>query len=320
LWQFSDHFYSAALNQNLDASHLNQKNADWFVGNNNTTPQNNSTNTANTTGNNGNANNSSANNAANTTDNNGNANNSSANNAANTTYNNGNANNSGTNNTANTTNNNSETKNATSNKPKKHKKHKEHKKPLQPVQPAEPVQPVKHKKPAKHKKVAPTVSFTALNQSMTVKGGTGLKIYKHVPGDHRFAGHNGVKYASRRYAHRRVTIDLAGKRLSNGETYYRISAGLHRLGWINAKGLVQNVTYSAYHGTKTVKAKPNVAFHVHVTGSAFANDGVTHKGSQLAHHKLTLTKRAQKDGWNSYYYKAYNHHHFVGWVYQSAFK
>jgi hypothetical protein len=267
LWQFSDHFYSAALNQNLDASHLNQKNADWFVGNNNTTPQNNSNNASN---------------------------NNSTNNSSNTS-NNSNINNTGT---INHTGNNSNANNASNNTNGFNK-------------------PASHKA-RKHKKT--TIAFTRINQSMTVKGGTGLNIYKHVPGDHRFAGHNGVKYASRRYAHRRVTIDLVGKRLSNGETYYRISAGLHRLGWINAKGLVKNITYSAYHGTKTVKANPIVSFHVHVTGSAFTNDGVTHKGSQLAHHKLTLTKRAKKDGWHSYYYKAYNRHHFVGWVYQSAFK
>ncbi|WP_353486121.1 GH25 family lysozyme [Apilactobacillus xinyiensis] len=78
LWQYTDKYYSPALNQYIDSSLLTVKDSNWFIGDNNFTP-NNSNNTSNQSNNNsGNSNNSS-----NSSNNNSNSGNNSENNQQN---------------------------------------------------------------------------------------------------------------------------------------------------------------------------------------------------------------------------------------------
>lgn len=176
----------------------------------------------------------------------------------------------------------------------------------------------KAKKTTKKKKVVVNVNYTQISQSMTIAGGTGLKIYNHVPGDNRYKAksvHNSSTYSANK-----VNINSLARNTTNGRTYYRVYNGGRLLGWINSKGLLPNVTYSKYHATKVVRIHPKVNFYNHVTNSGYANVHVTHAGTGYAYTPVEIKQRAKKDGWNSYYYKAYYKGKFIGWAYSSMFR
>ncbi|KPN80745.1 Lysozyme domain protein [Apilactobacillus kunkeei] len=177
----------------------------------------------------------------------------------------------------------------------------------------------KPKKKAK-KTVAKNVNYTQVDKSMTIAGGTGLKIYNHVPGDNRYKKNTKAVHKSNSYATKRVTINSVAKNTSNGRTYYRVLKNGKVLGWINANGLVPNVTYSKYHATKIVRMHPKVNFYNHVGNSGFADIHVTNYGTGYAYTPVQITQRAKKDGWKKYYYKAYYQGKFIGWAYGAMFK
>lgn len=155
---------------------------------------------------------------------------------------------------------------------------------------------------------------------MTIAGGTGLKIYNHVPGDNRYKKNTKAVHRSNSYATKRVTINSVAKNTSNGRTYYRVLKNGKVLGWINTNGLVANVTYSKYHATKIVRMHPKVNFYNHVGNSGFADIHVTNYGTGYAYTPVQITQRAKKDGWKKYYYKAYYQGKFIGWAYGAMFK
>ncbi|ALJ31123.1 hypothetical protein AKUG0406_01000 [Apilactobacillus kunkeei] len=172
----------------------------------------------------------------------------------------------------------------------------------------------------KKKAVVKNVDYTAVNKSMTIAGGTGLKIYNHVPGDNRYKKNTKAVHKSNSYATKRVTINSVAKNTSNGRTYYRVLQNGKVLGWINTNGLVSNVTYSKYHATKIVRMHPKVNFYNHVGNSGFADIHVTNYGTGYAYTPVQITQRAKKDGWKKYYYKAYYQGKFIGWAYGAMFK
>ncbi|KOY76605.1 Lysozyme domain protein [Apilactobacillus kunkeei] len=172
----------------------------------------------------------------------------------------------------------------------------------------------------KKKTVVKNVDYTAVNKSMTIAGGTGLKIYNHVPGDNRYKKNTKAVHKSNSYATKRVTINSVAKNTSNGRTYYRVLQNGKVLGWINTNGLVSNVTYSKYHATKIVRMHPKVNFYNHVGNSGFADIHVTNYGTGYAYTPVQITQRAKKDGWKKYYYKAYYQGKFIGWAYGAMFK
>lgn len=172
----------------------------------------------------------------------------------------------------------------------------------------------------KKKVVVKNVDYTAVNKSMTIAGGTGLKIYNHVPGDNRYKKNTKAVHKSNSYATKRVTINSVAKNTSNGRTYYRVLQNGKVLGWINTNGLVSNVTYSKYHATKIVRMHPKVNFYNHVGNSGFADIHVTNYGTGYAYTPVQITQRAKKDGWKKYYYKAYYQGKFIGWAYGAMFK
>ncbi|KOY72050.1 GH25 family lysozyme [Apilactobacillus kunkeei] len=172
----------------------------------------------------------------------------------------------------------------------------------------------------KKKAVVKNVDYTAVNKSMTIAGGTGLKIYNHVPGDKRYKKNTKAVHKSNSYATKRVTINSVAKNTSNGRTYYRVLQNGKVLGWINTNGLVSNVTYSKYHATKIVRMHPKVNFYNHVGNSGFADIHVTNYGTGYAYTPVQITQRAKKDGWKKYYYKAYYQGKFIGWAYGAMFK
>lgn len=172
----------------------------------------------------------------------------------------------------------------------------------------------------KKKAVVKNVDYTAVNKSMTIAGGTGLKIYNHVPGDNRYKKNTKAVHKSNSYATKRVTINSVAKNTSNGRTYYRVLQNGKVLGWINTNGLVSNVTYSKYHATKIVRMHPKVNFYNHVGNSGFADIHVTNYGTGYAYTPVQITQRAKKDGWKKYYYKAYYQGKFIGWAYSAMFK
>lgn len=172
----------------------------------------------------------------------------------------------------------------------------------------------------KKKGAVKNVNYTAVNKSMTIAGGTGLKIYNHVPGDNRYKKITKAVHKSNSYATKRVTINSVAKNTSNGRTYYRVLQNGKVLGWINTNGLVANVTYSKYHATKIVRMHPKVNFYNHVGNSGFADIHVTNYGTGYAYTPVKITQRAKKDGWKKYYYKAYYQGKFIGWAYGAMFK
>lgn len=172
----------------------------------------------------------------------------------------------------------------------------------------------------KKKAVVKNVDYTAVNKSMTIAGGTGLKIYNHVPGDNRYKKNTKAVHKSNSYATKRVTINSVAKNTSNGRTYYRVLQNGKVLGWINTNGLVSNVTYSKYHATKIVRMHPKVNFYNHVGNSGFADIHVTNYGTGYAYTPVQITQRAKKDGWKKYYYKSYYQGKFIGWAYGAMFK
>ncbi|CAI2553252.1 GH25 family lysozyme [Apilactobacillus kunkeei] len=172
----------------------------------------------------------------------------------------------------------------------------------------------------KKKAAVKNVNYTAVNKSMTIAGGTGLKIYNHVPGDNRYKKNTKAVHKSNSYATKRVTINSVAKNTSNGRTYYRVLQNGKVLGWINTNGLVANVTYSKYHATKIVRMHPKVNFYNHVGNSGFADIHVTNYGTGYAYTPVQITQRAKKDGWKKYYYKAYYQGKFIGWAYGAMFK
>ncbi|CAI2612763.1 hypothetical protein AKUH4B505J_00970 [Apilactobacillus kunkeei] len=172
----------------------------------------------------------------------------------------------------------------------------------------------------KKKAVVKNVDYTAVNKSMTIAGGTGLKIYNHVPGDNRDKKNTKAVHKSNSYATKRVTINSVAKNTSNGRTYYRVLQNGKVLGWINTNGLVPNVTYSKYHATKIVRMHPKVNFYNHVGNSGFSDIHVTNYGTGYAYTPVQITQRAKKDGWKKYYYKAYYQGKFIGWAYGAMFK
>ncbi|MBI0091967.1 SH3-like domain-containing protein [Lactobacillus sp. M0345] len=172
----------------------------------------------------------------------------------------------------------------------------------------------------KKKAVVKNVDYTAVDKSMTIAGGTGLKIYNHVPGDNRYKKNTKAVHKSNSYATKRVTINSVAKNTSNGRTYYRVLQNGKVLGWINTNGLVSNVTYSKYHATKIVRMHPKVNFYNHVGNSGFADIHVTNYGTGYAYTPVQITQRAKKDGWKKYYYKAYYQGKFIGWAYGAMFK
>ena len=172
----------------------------------------------------------------------------------------------------------------------------------------------------KKKAVVKNVDYTAVDKSMTIAGGTGLKIYNHVPGDNRYKKKTKAVHKSNSYAAKKISINSVAKNTSNGRTYYRVLKSGKVLGWINANGLVPNVTYSKYHATKIVRMHPKVNFYNHVGNSGFADIHVTNYGTGYAYTPVQITQRAKKDGWKKYYYKAYYQGKFIGWAYGAMFK
>ncbi|MGQ2283058.1 GH25 family lysozyme [Apilactobacillus kunkeei] len=173
---------------------------------------------------------------------------------------------------------------------------------------------------SKKKATTKNVNYTAVNKSMTIAGGTGLKIYNHVPGDNRYKKITKAVHQSNSYATKKVTINSVAKNTSNGRTYYRVLKNGKVLGWINTNGLVANVTYSKYHATKIVRMHPKVNFYNHVGNSGFADIHVTNYGTGYSYTPVQITQRAKKDGWKKYYYKAYYQGKFIGWAYDAMFK
>lgn len=274
LWQFSQSFHSNALNENLDASALTQRDANWFLGD----PQA--------------ANN--PNSAPQADNNNNQPANSDLDKAQQQAQQNAG----------------SEENKKAANSNKKHPAKKK---------PAKKKKAVKKRKPAK-KRVIENVDYSRISNNLTIKSGTGLKLYKHVPGDNKFAHRNGVKHKSSTYGSKRIHIDMAGKNKNNGRLYYRIKRGNRNLGWINANGVTSNISYSSYHTTKTVKVHPSNNFYAHVAGGTFTYNKMKHRARTYAKKRVQIRSRAIKDGWHSYYYKAYYHNHFIGWVYQSSLR
>ncbi|UQS84602.1 GW dipeptide domain-containing protein [Apilactobacillus apisilvae] len=160
--------------------------------------------------------------------------------------------------------------------------------------------------------------YVQQSKTMTIKSGYDYQIYNHVPGDNKFEGQTYSNGSVSDYTRKRVYINSIAT--VNGRTYYRMYSNGHALGWVNTKALVPNVKYSNVYTTKVMKSNPKVAFHNHVNNSGFANTKTTAHGYTYANKRMTINRRAIKDGWNSYYYQAYYHGKLVGWIYQSAFK
>ncbi|TPR26405.1 hypothetical protein DY120_01540 [Apilactobacillus micheneri] len=160
-------------------------------------------------------------------------------------------------------------------------------------------------------------TYTQQSKTMIIKDGYDYQIYNHVPLDNKFSDNIYAKASVSDYTHKRVYINSIAD--VNGRSYYRLYYQNHALGWVNTKALVPNVNYSSYYLNKTMKNNPKVAFHNHINNSGFASR-ITNHGYSYANKKLKITSRAIKDGWHSYYYKAYYHGKLLGWIYQSAFK
>ncbi|GAA6236648.1 GH25 family lysozyme [Apilactobacillus micheneri] len=160
--------------------------------------------------------------------------------------------------------------------------------------------------------------YVQQNKTMTVKNGYNYKFYNHVPGDNKFIGKTYAISSVSENTRKRMYINSIAT--VNGKTYYRMYSNGHAMGWVNTNALVPNVKYSKYSTTKVMKSNPKVAFHNHVNNSGFASTVTTANGSDYANKKMTITRRANKDGWHSYYYQAYYQGKLVGWIYQSAFK
>ncbi|TPR40024.1 GH25 family lysozyme [Apilactobacillus micheneri] len=249
LWQFSSTFHSNALNKDLDASLLNSKDANWFIGDT-----------------------SDANSQPVTVDPNNNSNNSQSNSQ-------NNSNNQQSNNSQQNQSNNSQ-----DNIPKP--------------------------KPR-------NTTYTQQSKTMIIKDGYDYQIYNHVPLDNKFSDNIYAKASVSDYTHKRVYINSIAN--VNGRSYYRLYYQNHVIGWVNTRALVPNVNYSSYYVNKTMKNNPKVAFHNHINNSGFTSR-ITNHGYSYANKKLKITSRAIKDGWHSYYYKAYYRGKLLGWIYQSAFK
>lgn len=269
LWQFTDHFYSKALNRNLDADALSQHDANWFLGD----PQ-------------------------------------AANNPA----------------PAPQAQDNNQTANRDVDDSQQQAQHQVQQQAQQQaasqknINAANSTNEHPNEKQKPKKRVVKNVNYSRLSKNLAIKAGTGLKLYKHVPGDNKFAHKNGVKHSSKTYGAKRVHADMSGTNKNNGRLYYRVKRGNKTLGWINAKGLGPNIRYSAYRTTKTVKLRPSNNFYAHVTSGDFSYNKLKHYGRTYAKKRVQIKLRAIKDGWHSYYYKAYYHNHFIGWVYQSSLR
>ncbi|WP_105956914.1 GH25 family lysozyme [Apilactobacillus quenuiae] len=244
LWQFTSNFYSNALGKNIDASLLDSKDANWFIGdtadaNAQPTPIDND------------------------------ANSSQANNQSNNAQQSNNQNQS-----------NDSQNNTSKSKPR-------------------------------------NTTYTQQSKTMIIKDGYDYQIYNHVPLDNKFSDNIYAKASVSDYTHKRVYINSIAN--VNGRSYYRLYYKNHVIGWVNTRALVPNLNYSSYYVNKTMKNNPKVAFHNHINNSGFASR-ITNHGYSYANKKLKITSRAIKDGWHSYYYKAYYRGKLLGWIYQSAFK
>lgn len=252
LWQFTDHFYSNALGKNLDASLLNSKDANWFIGD---TADADSQPLPVDSNNNSNSNQSDSQN---------NSNNQQDQQSENSQQN--------------------QSNNSKDNSPKPKPKN---------------------------------TTYTQQSKTMIIKDGYDYQIYNHVPLDNKFSDNIYAKASVSDYRHKRVYINSIAN--VNGRSYYRLYYKNHVIGWVNTRALVPNVNYSNYYVSKKMKNNPKVAFHNHINNSGFVSH-ITHRGYSYANKKLKITSRAIKDGWHSYYYKAYYRGKLLGWIYQSAFK
>ncbi|KOY76521.1 Lysozyme domain protein [Apilactobacillus kunkeei] len=283
LWQFTDKFHSNALGKNLDASMFTSKDANWFIGD--VADATNPTPIPKITAPKSDQSSKKVNKKQSAAQKN-------AASQANQQAANTNNNNTDTNNSTNGDNDSNNSNNSESTKTTKPKK----------------------------KAVVKNVDYTAVDKSMTIDGGTGLKIYNHVPGDNRYKKKTKAVHKSNSYAAKKISTNSVAKNTSNGRTYYRVLKNGKVLGWINANGLVPNVTYSKYHATKIVRMHPKVNFYNHVGNSGFADIHVTNYGTGYAYTPVQITQRAKKDGWKKYYYKAYYQGKFIGWAYGAMFK
>ncbi len=240
LWQFASDFHSNALGQNIDASLLNSKDVNWFIGETNDT------------------------------------------NAQPVTPNNQNSNNQNNNNNNQSNDNNSD---QSQTKPQPKPKN---------------------------------TSYVQKSNNMIIKDGYEYQIYNHVPSDNKFEGKTYAKASIKDYKHKSVYVNSIAT--VNGKTYYRIYYKNHAIGWVNTKALIPNVKYTNYYKTKTVKKNTKIDFYNHISNSGFSNVKVTAHGKNYANKKIKVTRRAIKDGWNSYYYQASYHGKTLGWIYQSALK
>lgn len=274
LWQYTDHFHSNALNENLDASSLTQRNADWFIGDSHD-----------------------------------------ANNPASEP----------TPHISNDSKDSQKKQKRSTNDQKDHQQSNAQNKASskQNIEVADSNKPAPkkhHKKVNKKKKVQRIANYTRVSINSTIKSGTGLKLYLHVPGDNHFSGKNKVKYDSNKYGAKPVHLDITAVNKKNGYRYYRAVRGKRVLGWINSNGLGPNISYQKFYTTKTVKARPAYNFYAHVAGGDFVNNKLKHYGRTYANKRIKIKSRAIKQGWNSYYYKAYYRGHFIGWVYQPSLR
>ncbi|UQS84706.1 GW dipeptide domain-containing protein [Apilactobacillus apisilvae] len=282
LWQFTSSFYSNALGQNIDASLLNSKDASWFVGNSASSNYVQPTNNTNTD--------QSSNNQSNNTNNNDQQNNNQSNNQQ--------SNQQSNNQTTNSQNNNNQQnqQNSDQNNSSNNTDNNDNQPEQQPR----------------------NTSYVQQSKNMLIKAGYDYQIYNHVPGDNKFTDNTYAKASVSDYTRKSVYVNSIAT--VNGKTYYRLYYKGKSIGWVNTKALIPNVKYSTYYRTKTMKSNPKVNFNNHISNSGFSNVKVTANGHKYANKKLQVTRRAIKDGWNSYYYQAFYRGKLVGWIYQSAFK
>lgn len=252
LWQFSSHFYSKALGKIVDASLLNSKDVNWFIGDTSDADSQPVPVDSNDNSN------------SNQSDNQNNSNNQQEQQSENSQQN--------------------QSNNSQDNSPKPKPKN---------------------------------TMYTQQSKTMIIKDGYDYQIYNHVPLDNKFSDNIYAKASVSDYRHKRVYINSIAN--VNGRSYYRLYYKNHVIGWVNTRALVPNVNYSNYYVSKKMKNNPKVAFHNHINNSGFVSH-ITHHGYSYANKKLKITSRAIKDGWHSYYYKAYYRSKLLGWIYQSAFK
>lgn len=206
LWQYTDHYFSPALNQYVDSSLLTSKNIDWFIGGNS--------------------------------------------------------------------------------KPK-------------PVVPAS------------------TGIYSKFYSVMTVRDTTNAKFYNHAVGDKKYAKQLSANYTGKHFKGYNVSIDC--KAIVNNVVYYRCYVGKKLVGWIRSSALGPHISYTKTKGTKKVRLNTNYNFYNHIPDSHFGNIKKVANGKSYSRKKVTLSDKAKKDGWRSYYYKCYYRGKLIGWIYQRAF-